>query len=316
MKVRGLLVLLAVLIVLATLFVAERMGEQAGEPYSQALTSLDADQVARIEIDGPKGRTVLERGSEGWRLTEPVDYPADDALLSGTLSMLTGLTSSGVMSSNPDKAALFQVDAAQGVRVALYYADDMEPRLRLVVGKLSPGFSSTYVTVDGGPEVHDVPGALRFQLERDATAWRDKTVLAFDPTRITRVALRGAATAVVARTGDGWTWVDGDGPAPAGAVSTEAVERLIKQLSVLRANDFVDDPPPPPAEPLLSITLAGAEGTNPVDLVVEAEQEGRYRVVAEADPQRFLVSKGLLAAFVTDPVGAVTAAETDGTSPP
>jgi hypothetical protein len=305
--VRGLLILVAVLVVLAGLFVAERMGEQAGEPYSQALTSLDTAEVARIEIAGPEGRTVLERRPEGWRLTEPVDYPADPDLVSATLSALTGLTSRGVISSNPDKAAVFEVDEQHGIRVALYYADDTEPRARIVVGKLSPGFSGTYVMVDGGPEVHDVPGALRFQLERDATAWRDKTVLAFDPAAITRVALRGATTAVVARSGDGWRWADGEDATSRGAVSTEAVERLVKQLSALRASGFVDEPPPPPDEPLLAVTLTGAREGNPVDLVVEAEQEGRYRMVAEANPQRFLVLKGVLEPFVTDPVAAVTA---------
>lgn len=311
MRVRGLVILLLVLAGLAGLFFAERMNEHPGVPVRQALVRLDPDQVTRVVIEGPNGRTVLEKGPELWRLTEPVDYPAEPDLVHNTLRLLTGLGSDGVISTNPQKAELFEVDDAHALKVALYEADEADPQVRLVVGKLAPGFTHTYVKVGDGPEVHQVPGALRFQLERAATAWRDKTVLAFDPAAIEGLTLAGARTVTVRREGDGWTW----DPAAAGtdAPATDAVERLIKDLSVLRAQDFEDAPPEAPAKPLLTVTLDRKEGS-PVDLVVEAEEGTRYRVVAEANPQRFLVPKGPLEPYVKDPAAALVQAA-DGTTP-
>lgn len=301
MRVKGLLVLLAVLVVLAGVFVAERMEEHPGAPFHAQLVSLDPATVARIEIEGPKGRTVLERRPDGWRVTAPVDYPADQSLVTSTLSLLTNLSSNALISTNPKRAAVFEVDPDHAVKVSLYAADEADPRVRLMVGKLTPGFTNTYVALAGSPEVHQVAGALRFQLERDGTAWRDKTVLSFDPARVVRVALKGKDAVAVVRGEEGWNWAP-DAPAPAtGDVDGAAVERLVKQLSVLKAHGFDDHPPEPPAEPLLTVTLSREDGANPIDLVVEAEDSGRYRVVAEANPQRFLIPKGILADFVEDP---------------
>lgn len=303
MRGRGLLILLAILVVLGGMFMFARVSEQPGEPYHQALVNINTDQVARIVIDGPKGHTELEKGPDGWRLTDPVDYPADQDLVSATLGFLSGLTSNGIISSNPEKAGLFEVDDEKGVKVSLYFAGEADPQVRIVVGKLAPGFSNTYVRVGDAPEVHQVAGALRFQLERDATAWRDKQILSFDPAAVVRVHLAGEADVAARRTDDGWAW---DGPTPPdGTPSTDAVERLVRYLSSLRALDFVDQPPEAPPAPLLTVTLARDGDASPIDFVVEAEEDTRYRVVAEADPQRYLVAKGLLEPYVTDPVAAL-----------
>jgi hypothetical protein len=307
-RLRWLVVLLLVLAGLGGLFFAERMNEQQATPHPVALVHLDPDKVTRVVIEGSKGRTVLEKGPDQWRLTEPVDYPAEPELVKSTLSLLAGLMSDGVISTNPAKADLFEVDDAHGLKVALYdSAEAADPRVRLVVGKLAPGFTHTYVKVGDGPEVHQVPGALRFQLERDATQWRDKTVLAFDPATIDGVTLGGKATVTVKRAGDAWAWdpATAGKSGPAAAPATEAVERLIKDLSVLRAQGFEDTPPEAPAKPLLTVTLARKDGTSPIDLVVEAEEGTRYRVVAEANPQRFLVPTGPLEPYVKDPAAAL-----------
>lgn len=304
MRLRWLIVLFLVLVGLGGLFFAERMSEQQSAPHPVELVRLDPGKVNRIVIEGPKGRTVLEKGPDQWRLTEPIDYPAEPELVRSTVNLLAGLSSDGVISTNPKKADLFEVDDAHALKVALYDdAEGADPKVRLVVGKLAPGFTHTYVKVGDGPAVHQVPGALRFQLERDATAWRDKTVLAFDPATIDGVTLAGKATVSVKRAGDGWAW--DKAAAGKAAPGADAVERLIKDLSVLRAQAFEDTPPEAPAAPLLTVTLARKDGTSPIDLVVEAEEGTRYRVVAEANPQRFLVATGPLEPYVKDPAAAL-----------
>jgi len=306
-RLRWLVVLLLVLAGLGGLLFAERMHDQAGTTVSFPLVRLNPDDVTRVVIDGPKGHTTLEDVQGTWRLTDPVDYPAEPELVKNTVKLLAGLTSDGVISTNPQKADLFEVDDAHAEKVALYVADDADPKVRLAVGKLAPGFTHTYVKVGDDATVHEVPGALRFQLERDATGWRDKTVLAFDPAAIEGLTLAGARTVTVKRGDKGWTW-DPDA-AGTSTPSTDAVERLIKELSVLRAQGFEDSPPEPPATPLLTVTLARPDNQSPIDLVVEADEGTRYRVVAEANPQRFLVTKGSLEAYVKDPAAALVGSE-------
>jgi len=311
-RLRWLVFLLVVLGGLGGLLFAERMHDQPGAPVSFPLVRLDPGDVTRVVIEGPKGRTALEDVQDRWRLTEPVDYPADPELVKRTLALLSDLNSDGVISTNPDKAGLFEVDDAHAVKVALYQADDADPKVRLVVGKLAPGFTHTYVKLGDDPKVHEVPGALRFQLERDATGWRDKTVLAFDPAAIDGLTLAGAHTVTVKRGDKGWTWgpdAAGTGTPTTGAPSTDAVERLVKALSVLHAQGFEDTPPEAPAKPLLTVTLARPDDQSPIDLVVEAEEGTRYRVVAEANPQRFLIDKSLLEPYVKDPSAALAAAD-------
>lgn len=306
---RLLAILLVALVLLGGLFVAERLGEHSGPPGTSELVALDADRITRVEIVRPEGPVTLEKGSDGWHLTAPIDAPADQALAEGAVRTMAHLVSNGVISRNPDKADTFEVDPAHGIRVSLFYADDASPKASVVVGKLAPGFTHTYATLADSPEVHRVVGPLRYQLQRTPGQWRDRAILRLDPAQVTRVAFVGAKSLTLEKGPDGWTPEGGGDPVP-----DTVVRRTLDLLAGLKAQSFVDTPVDAVANPLLTVSFWSDGEESPVDLVVETTDGDGYRVVSEANPQRYLVFASQIKELIADPARALAMPE--GAAPP
>ena len=297
---RSLLILLVILVALGGAFVAQRMGEHPGESAAHALVSMSPEKVQRFEVTREGQTTVIARTDDGWRITAPIDAPADGDMVDGAVTMLATLISDGVISSNPDKAPLFEVDPEHGIGVAFYGEGADTPLVRYTVGKLAPGFTHTYVTLEGSHDVHRVKGPIRFQLQKDVSSWRDRSVLRFDPVAVSRLAFFGDETLDLTRADDGWRVAGDDAVAPDGAV-----QPILKYLSTLRALSFEDAPEELTGAPLLTISIWTGGQPNPTDLVVEAEDPLGYRVVTDADPQRYLVGTDRLKELVADPKAAL-----------
>jgi hypothetical protein len=61
------------------------------------ILDLDPDAVNRLEASWPEGRVVLSRGDEGWALVEPIEGPADQAMVEELLGTLGSLRAIGFM---------------------------------------------------------------------------------------------------------------------------------------------------------------------------------------------------------------------------
>jgi hypothetical protein len=298
--VKRLILLLLVAASLAALLLADRTDNTSAPIVALKLVDLDPSRVGRLEIHRPDGSVVLVREGDAWHLSNPVDAAADGDRVNAIVGTLATLVSDGVISRNPGKAKMFAVDSAAGIRVDLYYGTDDQPQATLMVGKLTPGFTHTYVTrlgADHGDEVHRVAGPIRFQLERDASSWRDRRVLNFQPQQITRLSLlRDSGSLDLTWAENGWQTTHLDGT----PVPKNVVAHVLTLLSGLYAQSFVDGPSAVGGSPLLTVSLWQEGQDNPIDLVVEAEADGGYQVVADADPQRFIVSSPGLAELVGD----------------
>jgi len=310
-----LIILLLVAVGLAALLMARPGGDSTKLNGEGALVSLDPTQVVQVDIQRPDGTVSLKRQADGWHLAAPYQALADQNLVNAIVGALSSLHSDGVISRNPDKAALFQVDAASGIRVALFYEGDTAPRTNLVVGKLAPGFNHTYVSVADGdaPDagtridraVYRVAGPIRYTLQRKANDWRDRHILHVPPDTITQLTLsrpQGELTLTLNR--DAWQ-LSGD-DVPEQAVPKGVIDHLLTRLAGLQASAFVDEPAEMGPTPLMTLSLRPkAAEVNPIDLVVEAKVDTGYRVVVDADPQRFVVATEPLQALLEDPLAAL-----------
>ncbi len=297
---RLLAILVVVLVLLGGLFATQQMGEHSGAPEMQALVTLDSAAVQRFEVTRDGTTTVIERQDGGWRISRPIDVPADADMVNSALTMLTHLQSNGVISTNPDKAERFQVDAEHGIVVAFYSDENGKPLARYTVGKLAPGFTHTYVSLAGSHEVHRVNGPIRFQVQKDVASWRDRSVLRFDPASVSRLVISGSKGVALTRTDDGWALADGHGVVP-----NEVLTPILGYLSKLRAVTFDDAPTDLTGDPLLTISIWRKGEDNPIDLVVEMSEAAGYRVVTDANPQRYVVVGDRLKELVDDPQAAL-----------
>jgi hypothetical protein len=215
----------------------------------------DAPRVRTVRM--PASDAALESG--GWRVVEPVSAPGDPVVLDRIARSLSELVSGGRV-EDPVDLGVYGLDAA-ATRVAFVH----EGRERtLALGRETPLGGQVYALVpgdDGAAEIHmlDLESVLPFDV--DLNQVRDARVLAFAPDAITRIRLaaRGALAqaasngaapdaepstggggfeATLARDSGTWSIV-----APAALdADVEAVERLLSDLSLLRAEAFVDEP--------------------------------------------------------------------------
>lgn len=175
----------------------------------------------------------LERGGqEGWRLTQPLEYPADGLVVG---RMLTSLSQARITQrlAQPGPLADFGLEPPS---LELTMGGPAGQANRLLVGELSPSGESVYLARPGQAEVLLAPAELRGALARGLSELRDKTVLEFPLDQVRRVELRqeGTKPLVLERQDGGWQ-LAGQGPA-----DPREVENLLLQAHGLLAQGFLD----------------------------------------------------------------------------
>jgi len=79
----------ALILVIAVLaFASFHFGAEPGEKPSPRISSLQTDDIERIELRADALHLTLQRDDDGWRITAPVDWPADAANVERLLSVL------------------------------------------------------------------------------------------------------------------------------------------------------------------------------------------------------------------------------------
>lgn len=235
---RTLVVLAVVLLILVSLWVMQRVQRShivVSEPV--ATLKVDPDRVTKLKVVQPNGdAVVIERIAGAWRMTSPLEYRAEDAVVTGTLRQLESLKLEDVVSTNPEKRGTFQVDST-GTDVLVMAGDDTV--LALIVGKTTPDFSHTYVRREGKDAVYRADGILTYNFKKPVDDWRDKSILDLTPESISRLTLdypKEKIHIVVARADSTWTLTEGNGAAE-GTDST-AVVQLVRAAAKLSAGSF------------------------------------------------------------------------------
>ncbi|MCL5056743.1 MAG: DUF4340 domain-containing protein [Actinobacteria bacterium] len=142
--------------------VYDRPGDTEKKNESSAILSLDASEIKKITLAGPKASITLERdgsGPEGrgWRITTPGDYPADDSKAEDLASALAGLealkTIEGGVVESLSSFGLERPAASAELSTA-----DGSTRTILLGGKtpLEDGEQSYYAMEKGGAAVYTI----------------------------------------------------------------------------------------------------------------------------------------------------------------
>ena len=195
--------------------------------------SFDRPSVTSIEASFGGGRVVVERDGEGWRLTQPIQAPADDDTIDALLSDLEFLRATSFHDEAPDLAGL-------GLDAPWYQAivQSGEASQTLVVGRENDA-GDRIALGPGGPR-YWVAGTTFLDWPRSVSAFRDRQVARFASVDAERFTLRfrapdGAEKALeVVRSDAGWS-AEPRGFAPGKASG------VLAALANLRAVDIAAD---------------------------------------------------------------------------
>lgn len=259
---RGTLILLVLVVgVLVVLWRARRAEERENlrQTIEPALfEGFTKDRIASIRIDHLERGTqvALERDAEGrWFLTDPVAYPAEDALARMILDHLS--QSSGPIARVDDLEAV-GLDPPRVVLETTATAEDgRETRWRVEVGALDLDARRVHVRVPGhplAPEGSDalllrVPRTLDTTLARSPDDYRDARATPLSPQSVVRLERSGRVgteaygeldVTLDAEIGaEGWARVT----PPRIRFDPGAVGLVVRGATDLRVLRFIDDSP-------------------------------------------------------------------------
>jgi hypothetical protein len=211
--------------------------EEAAAEAKALFPDLAAEDVRWLALDTSDGTPArLELREGAWWLVEPLEFPADRTTLEGMTAALDELASDGVIES-PQAPEVYGLgeDAAR-VR---FGTEAGEFVLRL--GAQTPVGGSSYAAREGDEAVYTIPSHRASALRRSLVDLREKRVLRFDRAAVTRIELAWPGGGVtLEREGEGFRMT-----APVeDAADRQTVDSLLSDLGFLRAEGFLDEPPP------------------------------------------------------------------------
>ncbi|MEK6572680.1 MAG: DUF4340 domain-containing protein [Bacteroidota bacterium] len=242
--------------------------------------SIDSASIVKIDLQHPGKSVTIENISGKWTITSPIHYAANSSTVAELISGLRKFKAGSLVSSNPEKQNLFQVDTT-GSKITL--TDRSGKSTSLIVGKTGPSSSEVYFRLPDFKDVYLGEGLSTWVINQDLKDWRDKTIFSTTSDSIKQLAFNYRKKNLVLRR-DSTTWKYGED-----SIATNIMTSTLNTLSNLRADDFVDTLYQPKTRPFgIKIQSAGEVALN---FFPQPPDSSKYFVQTSQSPQGFLLNK-------------------------
>lgn len=281
-----------VLLLGLTLWAVNRRNRPAAGPVELPRIELDRDAITALEIRRPQGEpVVLSKVGEAWRVTEPLDAPADQSNAETAINRLAELRIARVVADRPENYQRLQVDDANAVQVTVKTGDEVLTELR--VGKYANGM--TMLRLADREEVFGATGSLRYAFDRELKAWRDRQVVAVDPAAVQSIRFEsGAGVFQFDKRDTDWALVEGE--EALGVLDPKKVSSLVSTAARLTASDFASEDTSSARaglnEPSGKVTITVEDPQAPVVLELGANTENGSELYLrrEGNPTIYVIS--------------------------
>lgn len=238
---------------------------------------IDSASVVKVRIIQPGKSITLENVGGKWMIVSPVQHPADANLVRQFIGKLSKFRVGSLISSNPNKQQLFQVDSSG---TQLLIVDRAGNEVSMVVGKMGPSFTEVYFRMPDSRDVYLGEGIDTWSINKDVREWRDKSILSMPSEAVKEVSYT-VGKRMYAFSHDSAGWKSGE--------KNVDMNPLLSTIANLRADDFVDSTialPPRAA----TIALTGNETTS-LSLHPILPDSSKYYLHSSRSPQLYVVSK-------------------------
>jgi hypothetical protein len=239
MTLRRLIPYVVVFLILAGAYGGLRWRQEqqvARDEQAKKVFHLQETDLSDLSLVRGKDEVRLVKKDQVWHLTAPLNTKADQTVVDSMLTTLARLRKERDLGAEKDlkpfgldKPGLVVKFTAQG-----------QPH-QLVIGAKVPGDQNYYVLRDQDPNLLTISMGSKDSLDRQLLALRDKTLLAFtmDEVKGLRVKTPKTATALSKTGPQTWGWVG----RPDFRVRGDRVEKLLRDLHIARAKNFLELPP-------------------------------------------------------------------------
>jgi len=238
MRTRTVLIYLAIVALLAGyLYYFEGMREKARlseEERGRLLFQVEASEISALKLSPAGGKPMALIRDGQWRLTEPIQSPADAFVLRGFLAALAGLKRERPVEDATDDLRPYGLD-----RPTLLLAFEAVGRWHnLRIGAKTPVGDHFYASGDQENRVVLIATPQESALNKSLSDLRAKEPFTLRTDEIDRIEIsRREGTLVLARS-EGKRWQAATDPAL--KIKTAKVESLLNRLISLRARRFVE----------------------------------------------------------------------------
>ncbi len=203
------------------------------------------ERVRKIALIS-KGQTmVLEAtGKKEWKISQPIQTPADSQAVENILDRLSGLQAKEFVSEKPTPKELDQYQLSQPTAEWQVWVKGRARPLRLLIGKQDPKKKTRYFAQSHRfPAVVEIDEWEAKELRKDISYFRSKKIVTLEKDRVERLVLKAAGRAVeLVKKKEGeeerWQMVK---PRPLPADSWR-VDDLLWTVEGMEAREFLDRP--------------------------------------------------------------------------
>ena len=246
-----LLIVLVLLILLAVL-VLQKPGEVSKSTAGgEFFVTVDSAQVDRIVITAKGSVIELEKKGLDWFIQRPIMYRANNTNVTDLLRQLKNMQVKSIVSNNPEKQSVFQVDTLSGTGVTFYQQG--REAASFLVGKPANDYTNTYMRKKNSNDVAAVSGVLTSLVNRELKEWRDKTILLTPRETITSVRYQYEKESFTIEKKDTLWMIDNN------RADDNTINTLLASLAKIEADGFLDSLTTQTMKPVAVISFAGAE---------------------------------------------------------
>ena len=307
MKIKMEYIVLVALIVAVSSYIALRKTDRSLYELP-AIESVKAADISKIDISHAGKSLELVKKGDQWVVGEN-GYPADGEKVRRLADSIAEFSVTALISESKNYPR-YDLDTDNRINVKAWIGDKLCRNLYL--GKTASSYRHTFVMIAGNPRVYHAGGSLRNSFDLQLDDLRDKTVVAVQPEKITRITLTQkkkttvlTRETVAAKTDGGKTdggptdtaektdsktvvWKNSDGK----IVNKEAIDTLLSSLKDLRCDRFLDDKSKEAfSAPVYTLTLAGDQAHELKIFAKSNKEDNEFPAVSSDNAYPFVLSK-------------------------
>lgn len=207
------------------------------EAKKKTLFEFKADDATQVTLDYGDHKIVLKKSGDDWRITEPLDAPADATSVKNLVSAIADCEVKRELTDASADLSLYGLDKPF-VTVSVKLRDkDLPP---FMIGKNTPVGFSTYVQRTDDKKIQLAGSAFRTGMDKKVKDLRDKVLIDFADNDVQQLDVTGEGKQLqLVQKDDKWSIAQPAAYAADGA----AVRSFLSTLRSMRATDFPDDRP-------------------------------------------------------------------------
>jgi uncharacterized lipoprotein YmbA len=262
---------------------------------------IDKDMVTGITIQKGDSVLTLQRDGDRWRIL-PEGYTADASAVDRMLEIIESLRLTA-MASASENYSRYDLNDAERIQVAAFEGEDL--LVSVSVGKAAPSHRHTFVKLTDDKRIYHAEKNFRSHFDKDVSALRDRQVLKIDEQVSEIILTTGEQSLHILRAkapvevspdqgqtegkgedlpegAPGWETLEGK------PVLEKEVDAIVKTLSNMKCEDYLEGEKEDLGEPSYSVSLKGSRS---YEFSLYDARDNKFAATSSENDYPFLISE-------------------------